>query len=138
MRCSGSMLIELLIVIAIMTILVVIALPSYRAYTRRAHYTEVIQAAAPYRLGVEECYQTTSDLTQCAAGKNGVPPEVAEGTGVGLIHTIAVKDGVITAVPEEKYGIHVADTYILTPVVQQDQLGWQISGGGVEAGYVHA
>ena len=133
----GFTLIELLIVIAIIAILVIIALPSYRTYMRRAHYTEVVQAAAPYRLGVEECYQMTSDLTPCVAGKNGVPPAVSSGKGVGLVHSISVKEGVVTITPEEKYGIRSKDTYILTPMVRQEQLLWQASGGGVEAGYAH-
>ena len=82
---------ELLIVITIIGILVLIAIPSYRTYTRRAHYTEIVQATAPYKLGVEECYQITSDLSGCSAGDNGVPSAITAGSRKGLVDSVDVK-----------------------------------------------
>ncbi len=134
---AGFTLIELMIVMAIIAILVMLALPSYQGYMRRARYMEVVQSASPYRLGVEECYQTMSNLDACVAGTHGVPPAIQAGEGVGLIHTIAVNAGVILIVPEEIYGIHPQDTYILTPQAIRGRLIWHVSGGAVEAGYVH-
>lgn len=131
----GFTLIELLIAIAIVGILTAIALPSYQKYTRRAYYTEIVHAIAPFKLGVVECFQTTDDLKSCQPGKNGVPPNIESGNGVGLIDSIIVANGIITATPRNKNGIKATDNYILNPEIKNGQLTWKIEGGGIKAGY---
>jgi type IV pilus assembly protein PilA len=132
----GFTLIELLIAMAIISILIAIALPSYQNYTRRAHYSQIVQAMAPFRLGLDECFQIMGSLDECTAGKNGVPNNIASGTGVELLDSIIVATGgTITATPRELYGIKATDTYILTPTIQQNQLTWTASGGAVDNGY---
>ena len=134
----GFTLIELLISIAIVGILVAIALPSYQSYTRKAHYTEIVQAAAPYKLGIDECFQINSSLDNCKAGTNDVPANIDSGKGVGLVDSVTVGDnGVITVTPKALYGITPNDTYILTPEIQNNQLIWTASGGGVTDGYAN-
>lgn len=135
---SGFTLIELLIAIAIVGILTAIAVPSYQKYTRRAHYTEIINAVAPFKLGVEECFQITDDLRNCQSGKNGVPKNIESGNGIGLVDSISVgNDGVITATPRDLYGIKPTDNYILKPTKQNNQLIWESSGGGKDEGYAN-
>lgn len=138
MNEEGFTLMELMIVIAIIGILVAIAIPSYRNYTRRAHYTEVVQAAAPFKIGIEECYQISGDLDDCTAGQNGVPPAITKTSGAGLVKTIVIAEkGQIIITPEPKYGIKSKDTYILTPTPKQGKLIWSASGGGIVAGYAN-
>lgn len=136
LKNQGFTLIELLIAIAIIGILTAIALPSYQNYTRKAHYSEIVLATSPYRVGIEECFQIENDLTVCKAGNHGVPANIETGQGVGLVDSITVGDnGVITIKPKNLYGIDNADDYILTPTIKNNQLTWQKSGGSVEKGY---
>lgn len=133
---KGFTLMELMIVLAIVSILAMIALPSYRVYTKRAHYIELVQASGPFKLGVEECHQITGSLSECQSGQHGVPPSIALGENAGMLASAEVsKNGVITLVPAEKFGIRPQDTYVLTPKEEGQQLIWQASGGGVSAGY---
>lgn len=131
---SGFTLIELLITIGMIGILAMIALPSYQQYTRRAYYSELVQAAAPYKLGVTECYQETGSLDGCHAGTNYIPQ--ASATPHGLVARSDVKAGVVSLAPVEQHGLSESDDYVLKPTVVEDALVWEISGGGVLKGYV--
>lgn len=132
----GFTIIELLITLAIIAIIAVIAVPSYLNYTRRSRYSEVVQATAPYKLGVTECYHTTGTLTACGAGQNGVPP--ARTIATGQVASIEVSSaGVITVTPVASNGFVATDTYVLTPTIDTTNniLTWVASGGGITKGY---
>jgi len=133
---QGFTLIELLIAIAIVSVLVTIAVPSYQNYTRKAHYTEIVQATAPFKLGIEECFQLNGDLETCKAGINGVPSNIEATQGVGLVDSVVVTDkGIITVTPKNLYGITKQDNYIITPLAKNNHLIWATSGGGITKGY---
>ena len=133
---NGFSLIELMIVVAIIGILIAVALPSYQTYIRRAHYVEIVQAATPYKMSVQECFQVMNDLSECGAGQNGVM--TGTDTSTGMIQSIQIDNaGKITVIPQTKYGLTTADDYVLTPTITQGQLRWTTGGGGVAHGYAN-
>jgi len=136
-KISGFSLIEVMIVIAIIAILIATALPSYQKYTKRAHYMEVIQATAPLKLAVVECYEIMSDLSGCVSGAHGIP-NANHNMSATLVNTNEVlANGVIHIIPNNKYGITQKQDYFLTPKANKAGLTWHSSGGGVQAGYSH-
>jgi type IV pilus assembly protein PilA len=133
---GGFTLIELLVVMCIAVILIALAVPSYRTYTRRAHYIELVEAAAPFKLGVHECYAITGDLSSCHSGHNGIPGDIYETAEQSLIGSITTSgSGVIRITPKERFGIHTDDEFVLIPVASHNQLVWHTAGKGVSNGY---
>ena len=124
-------LIELLVVIVIIAIIGGIALPSYSKYMKKARYSEVIQAAAPYKLSVTSCFQQHHSLNNCNSGSNDIPTSISH----GIIASIRVHSGVISITPKAEYGFTANDTYVLTPTINNSHLKWSKSGEAINKGY---
>ena len=123
---SGFTLIELMIVVAIVAILAAIALPAYQTYTKRAKFSEVVAAVDPYKTAYEICIQTGVAQADCLEGSNGIPDNIASGSGTGYVDSVVLDaSGVITATATTDLD---RAEFTLTPAINAGQVTWTKGG----------
>ena len=126
-------LLECLITLSIMAILSTLAVPSYLRFSRRAHYSHILQSTAPYQFAVALCAQEQGSLEHCSQGNPPIPPAISHNHHMA---SLSVHQGIIHVIPEAQHGLLESDTLQLTPTLDAIGLSWQRSGGAVDKGYV--
>lgn len=135
-RTRGFTIIELMIVIAIISIILVIAVPVYQQYTARAKITEGMSLSASLITGISEYYQTNNQWPADNSAAGGAQPAEYE---TDIVETIEVsasaQDGTITitykpsAIPELS---NTTNTLIYIPSVDASRnVSWNCDGGSL-------
>ncbi|WP_445375264.1 prepilin peptidase-dependent pilin [Photorhabdus tasmaniensis] len=89
---QGFTLMEIMVAIAIISILSAIGIPSYQGYIQKAALTDMLQAIVPYKSGIELCSFETEDFKGCNSGAVSIP----NNHNSRYIGSISVKDGEVT------------------------------------------
>lgn len=124
---DGFTLIELMIVVAIIGILAMMAMPTYRQYTERARFAEVISTASVYQTAVALALQTGDPPDELTTGTHGIPPAPPRTKNLA---ELSVSKGVITAIGTDAAG---NATYILKPA--HDGSSFAIGGTCITMGF---
>jgi len=131
---KGFTLIELMIVVAIIGILAAVAIPAYSTYTKKAKFTEVVQATQGIKTAVEVCATDLGTVTGCDGGTAGIPSNVVSGNPTKYVLSVTTSNGGIAAVARSTSGLN-GETYTLTPTfTTADGVTWAVTGSCVAAG----
>lgn len=126
-RLQGFSLIELMIVIGIISILASIAIPSYRQYTARARFSEVMTQTEPFKIAIALALQEGVPLEEISLGTHGIPSAPLANKNLA---SIAIENGAIIATGT---ALTKNATYVLTP--NEDGSHWDISGSCLASGW---
>lgn len=116
----GFSLIELMIVVSIIALLATIAIPSYQIYTKRARFTEIINAAELFKISVSLAIQQGIPAVELSNGQHGIPLEPKPTKNLA---SVIVNKGIISAIGTDLVN---RASYILTP--NENGTSWSISG----------
>ncbi len=121
-------------------IIAAIAIPQYVEYTNRARLSEAVVVSAPVRQAVEEAYGRgmRPGLLPANPAELGLkPPQDYSGTYVKSVSHNAQGQVTIVMSQHRDLGRFASGTVVLTPVVQGNQIRWQVSpDGSIPAKYL--
>lgn len=122
MNQKGFSLIEIMVVIAIISILSAIAIPGYQGYMQKAAITDVLQTILPYKNNIEICSFNKGALASCSSGNENIPNNIKG----KYIKNIEAKAGIITFSADKNLSGLSAT---LTPIVSTDgsPFRWQVA-----------
>ncbi|OCA56147.1 prepilin peptidase-dependent pilin [Photorhabdus namnaonensis] len=118
---QGFTLMEIMVAIAIISILSAIGIPSYQGYIQKAALTDILQNIVPYKSGIELCSFEAEDFIGCNAGTTSIPKE----HNSRYIESISVKNGEVT-INGEKSLKNLSITLKPTQNTQIGTIKWNI------------
>ncbi len=124
---QGFTLIELMITISIISILAMLAVPSYQQYTQRARFTEIISTANIYKTAVSLALQEGTSMNEINNDTAGIPSQPKPSKNMASLN---IERGVITAAATQAAG---SATYILKP--SPDGSSWAVGGTCLQLGF---
>lgn len=125
---AGFTLIELMIVIAIVSVLTIIAVPAYHNYIARSQVTEIFTLLEGMKTAIADTYQSTADITDADNGTGMIP--LANEVSGKWVDNVVINDGVIAARLSANASALVANGVVqISPITHQGSMEWTCSAG---------
>lgn len=124
--------VEMVAVLAIMSIVTLIAIPNYQQLVKKFQYMEIIHEVIPWRIQVEMCYWHKGDFETCSMGHGGI----GHFRSARAIAQLEIEQGYMYVVPQKRRGLKATDTVTFKPLVVDDRIEWSHEGPAVDQGYL--